>query len=41
MGETCRQANVIGLLTALGEILPNRSADEAIQAAENIYKTNK
>ena len=41
MGETCRRANVIGLLTALGEILPNRSADEAIQTAENVYKTDK
>jgi len=41
MGETCRRENVIGLLTALGEILPERSAAEAVQTAENVYNTSK
>mgnify|MGYP002525752192 FL=1 len=41
MGETCRRENVIGLLTAMGEILPERSAAEAVQTAEDVYKTSK
>jgi alanine-glyoxylate transaminase/serine-glyoxylate transaminase/serine-pyruvate transaminase len=40
MGETCRKENVISLLTALGEILPKKSTNEAIQTAERVYNTH-